>query len=471
MAVPKQRWRRRERRSAGVPSVIKAGVLRKKRNDDHVTVQTIPFNNQTWPFTSNEVTWDQINQGPPFKSGGPFASVKANVDLGVKGSGSHRGPDSSAGGGFYWEYTGGFARPLLSYEQPTLDSYSNLGAADPYDGGILTSESALGSEAYDRLRPKLSHADASVFLYELKDTSRMVSTSMHLYKDVFRQFATKEELKSVVVSDEWLHRYWESLRRLTPTNQTARKAADNYLNHTFGWVPFVNDLIKLNDAYENQRAYVDQITKDNGAWIRRVRTLSDDHTETVDSHSGLTQGIAWRPEFDSMTSDMISGTYSRYRLDRKTIHHSRVWAAGSFTYYRPEFDKSLSDYESNWKSAMRLLTIYGARINPYILWKVTPWTWLVDWFVGVGTLIDRAVSWGLDGVVSRYMYLMKHSITSVQHTVTVNWNNGPATFGWVNNFDSKQREIADNNFSFRLSGALTPRQLAIMAALGITRSH
>lgn len=461
-------WRRRERREAGTSSIVKAGVLYKKRESDNVIVQTIPFNNATWPFQKNEVTWDLINHGPPFKTGGPFASVKAHVDLGIKGVGSHKGTPS---GGFYWEFHGGFARPLLSYEQPTLDSYSNLGAADPYDGGILTSESALGSEAYDRLRPKLSHADLSVFLYELKDTSRMLSTSAHFFKDVFRTYAVATEMKNLSVSDKWLQNYWADLKRQMPNNQTGRKAADNYLNHTFGWVPFVNDLLKINEAYQNQRQYIDQITKDNGAWIRRVRTLSDEHTETTDSHSGLSQGIAWRPEFDSMTSDMVSGTYSRYRLDRATIKHSRTWAAGSFTYYRPEFDKSLSDYESNWNEAMRLLTLYGARINPYILWKVTPWTWLVDWFIGVGALIDRAVSWGQDGVVSRYMYLMKHSITAVKHVVTVNWNNGPMTFGWVNSFDSKQREVADNNFSFRLSGALTARQLAIIAALGISRSH
>ncbi len=466
-----QRWRRRERSSAGVPSVVRAGTIRKKRDSDNVTVETIPFNNATWPYTSNEVTWDQKNQGPPFKSGGPFASVKANVDLGVKGSGFRKGPPNSAGGGFHWEFDGGFARPLLAYELPTLDSYSNLSKADPYTGGVLTSESALGSEAYDRLRPKLSHADLSVFLYELKDTSRMLSTSAHFFKDVFRQYSVVTEMKNLSVSDKWLQNYWADLRRLTPNNQTARKAADNYLNHTFGWVPFVNDLLKINEAYQNQRKYVDQITKDNGSWIRRVRTISDDHTETVDSHSGFSQGIAWRPEFDSMTSDMSVGTYSRYRLDRRTIKHSRIWAAGSFTYYRPEFDRTLSDYESNWNDAMRLLTIYGARINPYILWKITPWTWLVDWFIGIGTLIDRAVSWGQDGVVSRYMYLMKHSITSVQHLVTVNWNNGPSTFSWTNSLDSKQREIADNNFSFRLSGALTARQLAIIAALGLSRSH
>jgi hypothetical protein len=196
------------------------------------------------------------------------------------------------------------------------------------------------------------------------------------------------------------------------------------------------------------------------------------HTEHQDTqHSGYTTGLAWRPEFDSMTSDMLPGTYSRYSSEFRDISITTIWAAGSFTYYRPEFDKTLSDYESNWNEAMRLLTLYGARINPYILWKVTPWTWLLDWFVGIGTIIDRAVSWSMDGVVSRYMYLMKKTSTVRVHSASVNWNNGLQTFGWISNYETKQREVADNNFSFRLSGSLSARQLAIISALGLSRKR
>jgi hypothetical protein len=461
--------RHRSRQSIDSPSLVTIGTLRKKRVSDNVVVQTIPVKQGTWPFAHQESTWDYIHKGPPYRTGGPFAAIKATVDIGTKGVGSHKGTPS---GGFYWEYNGGFAKPYLSWEVAIANSYQDLVKADPFDSGLITSEAALGSEAYDRLRPSLSQADSSVFLYELKDTARMLSTSSAFFKGIYRRYAPRGEYtRSYVTSGEWLTNYYNSLRS-QGVFRRSKKGADHYLNHQFGWAPFIKDILKINEVYQNQRKYVDQITKDNGAWMKRTRTISNVHTEHQDTqHSGYTTGLAWRPEFDSMTSDMLPGTYSRYSSEFRDISITTIWAAGSFTYYRPEFDKTLSDYESNWNEAMRLLTLYGARINPYILWKVTPWTWLLDWFVGIGTIIDRAVSWSMDGVVSRYMYLMKKTSMVRVHSASVNWNNGLQTFGWISNYETKQREVADNNFSFRLSGSLSARQLAIITALGLSRKR
>jgi hypothetical protein len=456
--------RRRERQYGGNPTTIKTGKLFKKNAQTNAIVQTIQCTGSTWPFSFQEVTWDQIHKGPPYRSGGPFASVKAIVDTSIQGSGSHKSPPE---GGYYWQYDGGFVRPFLSYEQPTLDLYKNLAVVDPYEDGLLVSNDALGSEAYDRIRPTLNHADVSVFSYEMKDTARMLKTSGAFFKNVFSSYAPRAQLRSTAVDDSWIRNFFERNRRIA--GDKSKKAADHYLNHQFGWVPFVNDLLKINETYQNQRRYIDQITKDNGSWIRRVRTLSSENTETLDTHGGYQQGIGWRTEFSQMCNNISASELSSIKLTRTVVNTTRTWAAGSFTYYRPEFDKSLSDYESNWNEAMRLLTLYGARINPYVLWKVTPWTWLLDWFVGVGTLIDRAVSWAFDGVVSRYMYLMQHNISAMKHSVHINWKDGPTTLTWLNYIESKQREVADNNFSFRLSGTLSARQLAIIAALGLSR--
>jgi hypothetical protein len=143
---------------------------------------------------------------------------------------------------------------------------------------------------------------------------------------------------------------------------------------------------------------------------------------------------------------------------------------GEFTYYRPEFDATRSDYESNWKEAMRLVSIYGARINPSFLWKITPWTWLFDWFAGFGTYLDRIQSYFLDGVVSKYMYIMEHSTKESLHTIDVNWKTGVSTFSWSNVVETKQRELAESPFSYSLPvGGLSPKQLAILTALGLSR--
>lgn len=444
-------WRRRERSSIGSPTLVTAGLLRKKRVSDNVVVQTIEVKNGTWPFQQKQVTWDQLHPGPPFKTGGPFASIQANADLGLRGVGVHKG--SPISGGFYWEYTGGFARPFLSWETPTLASINTWGSVrDPFGaGGPITSAESWGSAAFDKLRPETQKADLSVFLYELKDVPRMLQTSAAFFKGRWQSLGG--DLKSPTMRGAGLR---------------SKKAADHFLNHQFGWVPFINDLLKINDTFSNQDAYIMEISKNNGTWIKKSRTLSKSITETI-THSGFTQGIAWRPEFDSMSSDIQPGTYSRYRMEHTEIVSTKIWCAGETMFYRPEFDYSLSDYRSNWKQAMRLLHLYGAEINPYVLWRVTPWTWIIDWFLNIGGMIKALLNWNEDGYVARYAYVMKKSVKASRHVVTANWNSGPTTMTWLNSIESKQREVADNNFSFRLLGALSPMQLAIVAALGLTR--
>jgi hypothetical protein len=55
-------------------------------------------------------------------------------------------------------------------------------------------------------------------------------------------------------------------------------------------------------------------------------------------------------------------------------------------------------------------------------------------------------------------------------TVDVNWRSGLKTMSWERVINLKQRADADNPFSFHLSGSLSAKQIAIMSALGISRT-
>lgn len=441
--------RRRERRNPVKTNIIKIGILYKRRNTDGVAVSSLPITSGSWSLASSEVTWDSVHKGPPYVTGGPFASVKAVFDVNsIRGVGSHKGPPGSAGGGFYWHYVGGFNRPLMSWENITLNSAKNLSVDNPFDSDLLDSIASLGPSAYDKLRPRAEEAGASVFIAELRDLSGMLKTSAAFFKNRWQDLGGNRFLKTMAGSP--------------------KEASDHFLNHQFGWVPFVNDLIKFYAVWQKYDEILKRKAAENGIWIKVNRTVSKEETFTT-THTGDSIGIPWRPEFNSMCN-AFPGTSAFYRLTQTESNSTRIWAAGEFTYYRPEFDINRTDYESNWQEANRLLTLYGVRINPSVLWKVTPWTWLFDWFSGFGAWLDRLQSFGLDGVASKYMYIMKRSLIETQHIVDVNWKDNPSTFVWTHFIDSKQREEADNPFSYTLPvGGLSPKQFAIMAALGLGR--
>jgi hypothetical protein len=154
----------------------------------------------------------------------------------------------------------------------------------------------------------------------------------------------------------------------------------------------------------------------------------------------------------------------------KMREHSYVSAVGSYKYYRPEFDSSLPDYDSAWNNVCRDLTIYGARLSPSNVYRATPWTWLIDWFTDFSTNIDAFSDIAVDAVAARYLYVTRHQYTEQILTQTLPFKDGTVSVSWAINWSEKVRNGASTPYGFGLSwNLLSPGQLAILAALKITR--
>jgi hypothetical protein len=148
----------------------------------------------------------------------------------------------------------------------------------------------------------------------------------------------------------------------------------------------------------------------------------------------------------------------------------RVWAEGSFRYYRPELDPNHDSFPGELAQAKRLLLLYGARINPAVIYRVMPWTWLIDWFTGLGRNISILNSAYEDQVAARYVYIMCHQKVKVSQTGTIFFQSGDHRINWDRFYETKFRESADSPYGFSLPwSGLTPKQLAILGALGISR--
>lgn len=443
--------RKRERFEPAVKNTISLGVLREKHLVTGQVFQTIPFNYVSIPIKSREVTWDSTHQGPPYKDGGDFCTIKIGLDANsVKGGGIYREPTSHSGpvSQKIWEYSGGFCRPALGWESALVPSYMALGTDNPYDSGFVTTLDDLGDEAYDRLRPRVEVGGAAVFLAEARDFPKMLRTSAGLFHQSWKLYGGAGN---------------------TPYMAGAKGAADQFLNHHFGWAPFLGDLMKFDKIFQASHEYINRIKRMNGLWVRKERLLDQTSTHEL-IRSGLDGGIPWRSEFNSMCNVGTDGGGPwTYRYTQRVRTNTRTWATGSFQYYRPEFDATdIDNFMSVWNTVYRHLTVYGLRVNPSVIWKITPWSWLIDWFTNIGKIIDRAVSWASDSVVSRWMFLMKQTTSSLEHSVTVNWKSGPRTMSWSNDISTKQRQGASSSYGFSLANPLTGRQLAILAAIGLS---
>lgn len=398
-----------------------------------------------------ERTWDATHPGPPYNIVGPFASVKTKI------SGAGKTPVAKYKSilfspGRWWEYEGAFlddgnwlteiSSNFLLQGIPSISGYDTL--------------------AWDKLKPKIPKADMGQFIYELRDLPRSLKTS---FDGIVSSYRNLGGISAFAAGGK--RSYSDASVIMNP-----RSVSDHFLNHEFGWRPLFSDYGKFIDAFTNVSDHISRITRDNGKWIRRRVVLQQ---ETTQQHIGRQYypGVdPWGFNIQGTCSDfVVDGVTCKGYFDITSIVETKTWATGYFTYYRPEFDMEIPLGNSYLGAVQRLMTLYGLRINPHLLWKITPWTWAIDWGTHVGDYLKRLDDFVVDGIVSRNVCIMQSMKRYAVKTAVINFGSGARTFVWKKELSTKARKVADSPYGFDLSwNNLSARQWAILGAIGVSRS-
>jgi hypothetical protein len=411
---------------------------------------TVPY------FKAGRVT-DEVHPGPPWKSGGPFEKIEIGYpDLSVQGKGIYI---TSSIYSFFGvgtgrvKYVGGFA-PHTNWPGFNLD-HADLTLVLGPNSPLLPNTTTLDNQVYQRTKPQLEQGGLFVALREGKDLPRMLQTTARGFADSWRVFKWKGTGSSLLAK-----------KMMTP-----KYVGDHWINQNFGWVPFISDLTKYIDNIVDYDRKISRLIRDNDKWIRR-KVILVNHTEDVDIDWGEASLV--RPAADHLMEGCYVPTWKPYwnaREVKTTIAHG----IGRFRYYQPylsEFPES-GTIEGMLGPIRRQLLVHGARISPMNLYRSTKWTWLADWVSNTGSVLQAIQDAALDGMAAKYLFLTHHQIKHqlIRQFLPFDANNGGTkelTFTRI--IDVKQRKEASSPFEFHLTwDQLTPKQLSILAALGITR--
>jgi hypothetical protein len=439
-----------------IAGVTKLGTFKRYLNNVNDLTQSQFATGSVTETLSRKMTWDQIHPKPYNMMCGPFKSINVRVPTAeVKKGGLLFSSDFP---GFLpksrWEYVGNFA-PGQNWGQDSLSSYTSANLSSFPD------LSSYHTKAYDILKPKLQKANALQFLYELRDMPGQLETTANLFHNLWRQFSGRTSAN--------ISSYGGVL--MSPSN-----VADNFLNLQFGWIPFISDYIGMFQTWQNLANIVGRTVRDNNTWMKRKSVIEEEDIDTRIQLSLISDTEPNNATFpmNQMVSNMnVGGQTSTGFTEIHVREYKRTWASGWFLYSRPEFDGPSDSYAEPMNDLRRLMTIFGVRINPTFLYKITPWSWLVDWFTGFGKFIERHDDFVTDGIVSRATCVMQESLRSVTKTCAINFSgSGLHTFTWQRNLSLKQRDVADSPYGFNVPwNQLTLRQFAILGALGITRTN
>ena len=258
---------------------------------------------------------------------------------------------------------------------------------------------------------------------------------------------------------EGLPKLISSAYRARTLTGIAKGAGKDYLNVEFGWMPMLNDLRTLAQALL-EASY--GLYRPFGA-VRRNRTMNP-RIETLESQnpSGLTN-IRVTNGSDYTGPAGISANTSIIR--KTTIDR---WIEGEFVYL-PKAGFDASNYFD------RLETLMSHDITPAVLWQLTPWSWLVDWYWNIGTALSSAEAATNQRVLSSFCYAMEHTETSVSYRFSDAVNQYPYT-GPRNHHQTwrytRKRRIKANPFGYTgtPNTTLSSGQLGILGALSLTKA-
>jgi hypothetical protein len=414
-----------------------------------------------------EKCWDQTHAGPPWTSGGPFKKLKFSgiTPYGVQGTGSYitnnNGYVITPVGVGRIKYDGGFLPPS---DWPLYDFISAMDnpvmSMAGSNSGSFPDMGRLDTMAWDKTKPNLEQGGLFVAIAELKDIPHMLETSARAYHEAWK-------LSHKLFAPNVYKRGNKLKKELF---MAPKKAANHFINHNFGWVPFVKDVAAFLSNLRDFREKIGILSTQNGQWIRRRSILENVlYDEQVPGWSGTGIHNVWPLNTSPMNDTWVGTPTWEYRLKMQVYST----AVGSFRYYVPYFDV----YSPEWGglgSVRRQLMLHGLRVSPSNIYKAVPWSWLVDWLTPVGHDLQALQDAEFDNLVAKYLYSSTHQVLSIEFKQYVPFNaasGGPRTFTWTRTLESKQRKGISSPYGFGLTwDSLSPKQLAILAALGITRT-
>lgn len=427
----------------GVRKTYSNGVLQSS-NDVFLTgVGPSGLYEKCWDINNAKSSSSGRRGSRVFRTGGDFASIKvSSSSLAPMASGTY----SSTFGSLKFVYTGGFYNPFMAFDPISQTVFQQGGSPNLKSNAFVDDTSGFESRAFSSLMPKVEKVSALNALYEFKDVPGQIQQTARFFKDLYiNEVGVKYAKSNTFMPD---------------------RVAGDYLNVQFGWIPFCKDIAALADYALFSKQYIDDITSGNNVWQKRKGTLAN---VTIGTKLGKIYTAGCEPTLSFMCeTKSIDGNLCQGVAEVWSEETTTCWAEGAFKYYRPEFDINLPYYGSTVAAVNRHLTASGLRLTPYHVWKAIPWSWAVDWFSNVGRIIEANDAINLDGMVTKYLYLMHHHLRKITSFHTLFLPQGAVSLSNTRFVDVKQRQSGFSPYGFVLGGDLSSTQWSILAALGLS---
>jgi len=347
-----------------------------------------------------------------------------------------------AGAGYY--NSGG------GYELPYGDPGAlNAGLPRMYevqaDGGFVPPPPDLDVHKQRALNVMLPRIKAELSLVnsliELKDFKRPL-------KSILEFIRTPRGWKNFVLAQKGMR----TLRELD------RSMASSYLEYKFNLAPLVSDICGFYLALSRAHSQMNDLLTRQGRVQRRHYAFN------------------WR-EFDAYSSEEAYGGFliPTSQLEPGCNHTlgREVWSDPTMFHAMIEYNYNYTRWQVQTAALGSILDGLGVNLNPAIVWNAIPFSFIVDWLIGVNRWLSQYTLYNMDPEINIHRFLW--SVKRVRRIRVQKW----AKNGWYPNLvvnrislpevtESSYRRTVElpSRSSVQLSG-LSPQEFTLGAALVI----
>lgn len=272
------------------------------------------------------------------------------------------------------------------------------------------------------------------------------------------------------------------------TRNPAKIAGGGYLNLQFGWRPFIDDLRRAAEAVLEADDILRKFYEDSAKLNKRNREViltqeTSNSARVAISANPSNYGNSWN---STTISSVVGGISCRFlggwgssaprgsfQLTVTNVVSLRTFAMFEYFAHDP---KNFAERQASYAQKARILL--GLTLTPDLIWELTPWSWLADWWFDIGGFLSYQVSVQEDSLVARQSgaIVEKKAVGIANCFVSFNSpytapsglyapNFCTPTFEW-----NKQRRLPMGPYGFGPTWSLTPSQWAIVGALGLTKA-
>lgn len=266
-----------------------------------------------------------------------------------------------------------------------------------------------------------------------------------------------------------------------------RRLSSDYLNYVFGITPVVREIDNVIRAISTINDIVMQWQRDSGLDVVRRRATPKEYFTSSFSHTASTsvfRGVGFTVPLSASSGSasfgpsVSSSSMKKWSVEETVTRNQRFSFSAAYNYNLGELiNQDLPFGLGKMSSSEQSLYIYAAalgiapsNVNASLLWELTPFSWLVDWFVNIGQMIDVSTTLNKAGLQVLFAYLTVveelewDQKWSYEGTSAVYNGQG---FNRVKAFSMRRIRATPFGFGSSFEG-LTAGQGAILAALGGT---